>query len=49
MAYFQCNFYSQVLQFSTTIGVVLPSPNSNDIFGSGDLVYCTPGVRFQTL
>ncbi|MEA4939343.1 MAG: alpha/beta hydrolase family protein [Christensenella sp.] len=49
MAYFQCNFYSQVLQFSTTIGVILPSPDSNDIFGSGDLAYFTPGVRFQTL
>ena len=49
MAYIQCNFYSQSLKTNTTIGVVLPSPDSNDIFGSGDLSYFTPGIRFQTL
>ncbi len=49
MAYMQCNFYSQSLKSSTTIGVILPSPDSNDIFGSGDLAYFTPGIRFQTL
>ena len=49
MAYIQCNFYSQSLKSSTTIGVILPSPDSNDIFGSGDLAYFTPGIRFQTL
>jgi len=49
MAYIQCNFYSQTLKSSTTIGVILPSPDSNDIFGSGDLSYFTPGIRFQTL
>ncbi|MEA4914463.1 MAG: alpha/beta hydrolase family protein [Christensenella sp.] len=49
MAFLQCNFYSQTLKTNTTIGVILPSPDSNDIFGSGDLSYFTPGVRFQTL
>ena len=49
MAYIQCNFYSQSLKSNTTIGVILPSPDSNDIFGSGDLAFFTPGIRFQTL
>jgi S-formylglutathione hydrolase FrmB len=49
MAYFQCNFYSQSLKSNTTIGIILPSPDSNDIFGNGDLSYFTPGIRFQTL
>ena len=49
MAYIQCNFFSQTLKSSTTIGVIMPSPDSNDIFGSGDLAYFAPGIRFQTL
>lgn len=49
MAYIQCSFYSQSLKSGTTIGVILPSPDSNDIFGSGDLSYFSPGIRFQTL
>ena len=49
MAFIQCNFYSKTLQSSTTINVILPSPDSNDIFGSGDMAFFSPGIRFQTL
>ena len=49
MAFIQCNFYSRTLQSSTAINVILPTPDSNDIFGSGDMAFFAPGVRFQTL
>ena len=49
MAYIQCSFFSQSLKSGTTIGVILPTPDSNDIFGNGDLSYFKPGIRFKTL
>ncbi len=49
MAYIQCSFFSQTLKFSTNIGVIIPSPNSDEIFNHTNPGYFEPGIKYQTV
>ncbi len=49
MAFFQCNIFSQTLHFNTNIGVIIPSPNSDEIFNQTDSGYFEPGIKYQTV
>jgi S-formylglutathione hydrolase FrmB len=49
MAFFQCNFYSQSLCVNTNIGLIIPTPNSDEVLNKKSSDYFKPGISYQTL
>ena len=49
MAYFKCNFYSQVLYQNTNINIIIPTPNSDEVLNNKDSSYFKKGNEYQTI
>ncbi len=49
MAIFTCNLFSKELFASTSVNVVLPTPESGDAFFGSHTFYPGPGQKYQTL
>lgn len=49
MAFFQCNIYSEALQQGTNVNVILPLPDSANLFFGAETRLPTKGQKYQTL
>ncbi len=49
MAYLHVNFFSKALSMNTDVGVIIPTPNSDELMNEKDSSYFAPGRKYQAL